>query len=34
MDIYTEVAEATAIAIAVFIPRRGKSVPIGGGNDY
>lgn len=38
MDVYTEVAEelaeAAAIAIAAFIPRRAKSVPIGGGNDY
>ena len=34
MDVYTQVAEAAAIAIAAFIPRRAKSVPIGGGNDY
>ena len=38
MDVYTEVAEelaeAAALAIAAFIPRRAKSVPDGGGNDH
>jgi len=36
-DVYTEVAEelaeAAAVAIAAYIPRRAKSVPNGGGND-
>jgi integrase len=36
-DVYTEVAEelaeAAAVAIAAYIPRRAKSVPSGGGND-
>ena len=36
-DVYTEVAEelaeAAAVAIAAFIPRRAKTVPAGGGND-
>jgi len=38
MDVYTEVAEelaeAAAVAIAAFIPRRAKSVPNGGLNDH
>jgi len=37
MDVYTEVAEeladAAAVAIAAFIPRRAKTVPNGGGNE-
>ena len=37
MDVYTEVAEelaeAAAVAIAAFIPRRAKTVPDGGPND-
>jgi integrase len=32
-DVYTEVAEAAAVAIAAFIPRRAKTVPNGGPND-
>ena len=38
MDVYAEVAEelaeAAAVAIAAFIPRRAKTVPNGGGNDH
>ena len=38
MDVYTEVAEelaeAAAVAIAAFIPRRAKNVPNGGANDH
>ena len=38
MDVYTEVAEeladATAVAIATFIPRRAKTVPKWGGNEF
>lgn len=38
MDVYAEVAEelaeAAAVAIAAFIPRRAKTVPAGGGNDH
>ena len=38
MDVYTEVAEeladAAAVAIAAFIPRRAKTVPNGGLNDH
>jgi hypothetical protein len=37
MDTYTEVAEelaeAAAVAIAVYIPRRARTVPNGGIND-
>jgi len=38
MDVYTEVAtelaEAAAVAIAAFIPRRARNVPNGGANDH
>ncbi len=37
MDVYADVAEelaeAAAVAIAAFVPRRAKAVPNGGGND-
>jgi hypothetical protein len=33
-EVAGELAEAAAVAIAAFVPRRANSVPNGGGNDH